>query len=218
MVRGNQSDSTMHCTRSILHFISFISYIYAGFVSRLDSRAGQIILQSRETESATKARLIKLSTNGFPYIRLSYIPNTETSQVDFSFRVGGLRLVEYNDTVGIEESNSVCEFTDKGFQWWPFNVTQIDTFESVVANYSTTFVGRNECDGLVVGFDTFIAANNTQVSLFENTTEQPLLFDEPRYVYRIYSFPYKETERNISIGTFPTFLHQDNLKGPQIPK
>lgn len=174
-----------------MKFIILLAFVSCKILEDVILKPKQVQILTKEAADPTSGTLTKISVNGFPYIRQSYISNVLDSRVDFTFRHAYLRIVEYNDSVSIQDSTSKCIFNDENFQWFPFNFTEIKTEESLVRNYSTTFIGRKDCLGLKVGFDTFITGNNTKLSIFENTTPVSLFQDKPRHVLRITDYPFK---------------------------
>lgn len=145
--------------------------------------------------------IYKISTNGFFYIRQSYLQSVNSTQINFSTRVGVIDVVEFNNTTDVTNSNFSCSLTGQSL-YSPLSIVDISPFSNTtVYNVSTTFRGTGNCSGLIVAIDTFLTTNNVNITTAEGfNVQSPLITNGAKFTVRIYNYPYKLKNSRLAIG------------------
>ncbi|KAJ3026899.1 UNVERIFIED_CONTAM: hypothetical protein HDU68_004870 [Siphonaria sp. JEL0065] len=158
----------------------------------------QFAFESASPPNSPSRLVYSFGTNGFPHFRVSMfgastsVGQEETSYMNaaFSWRAGIFRIVEYNDTIGIAESNSSISFVNKTSQWSPIQVSSPSGGNiSLSQEANTTFVEA--------GFVMIITAHVSQTPLSFHGMQ--VLPNSLKYSVGFSGFPYSLENSSLAI-------------------
>lgn len=136
---------TLHNIK-LLTLILSIAFIFTTAAERKFSiedtktTAKSVVIKSKISDgSNTYGQKFSFSVLGFPRIRYSFLNNTNDTTAVHTFRVGLFRVVEFNETIKISQSNSSIKLVGATPKWSNINVSEVGNSTVSIQKISSTF-------------------------------------------------------------------------------
>lgn len=150
---------------------------------------------AKSNEGGVKSKMrFDCSVRGFPNFRLAYFTKEEDTVDGFAFRVGLLKLAEYNGTIAANDSTNAYSLRGTRGQWTAPTKEEIQADgDAKLYKLSSTMTGTGDHVNMTMRFDLFLATAGLKAG---NVTYSP---SSIKYTLTVLNYPYKMANSSLAI-------------------